>query len=55
MLSDSFYVTWQNPDANLKMGDKGQNKEIIIVGQQRITALSAALEGNEVVYDKYLK
>ncbi|QQP29574.1 GmrSD restriction endonuclease domain-containing protein [Lactobacillus ultunensis] len=50
-----FIVTWQNPDADLKMGDKGQNKEIIIDGQQRITALSAALKGNEVVDDKYLK
>lgn len=50
-----FIVTWQNPDADLKLGDKGQNKEIIIDGQQRITALSAALEGNEIVDDKYLK
>lgn len=50
-----FIVTWQNPDADLKMGDKGQNKEIIIDGQQRITALSAALKGKEIVDDKYLK
>ncbi|GAA2958910.1 DUF262 domain-containing protein [Lactobacillus kefiranofaciens subsp. kefirgranum] len=50
-----FIVTWQNPDADLKFGGKGQNKEIIIDGQQRITALSAALEGNQVVDDKYSK
>lgn len=50
-----FIVTWQNPDASLKMGGKGQNKEIIIDGQQRITALSAALMGKEIVDDKYLK
>ncbi|WP_281828567.1 MULTISPECIES: GmrSD restriction endonuclease domain-containing protein [Lactobacillus] len=50
-----FIVTWENPDAELKNGGKGQNKEIIIDGQQRITALSAALEGNEIVNEKYLK
>lgn len=50
-----FIVTWENPDAELKNGGKGQNKEIIIDGQQRITALSAALEGNEIVDEKYLK
>lgn len=50
-----FIVTWKNPDADLKMGGKGQNKEIIIDGQQRITALSAALKGKEIIDDKYLK
>lgn len=50
-----FIVTWQNPTAELKNGDKAENKEIIIDGQQRITALSAALEGNEIVDKKYLK
>lgn len=50
-----FIVTWENPDAELKNGGKGQNKEIIIDGQQRITALSAALEGNKIVDEKYLK
>lgn len=50
-----FIVTWENPDAELKNGQKGQSKQIIIDGQQRITALSAALEGNEVVNEKYLK
>lgn len=49
-----FIVTWQNPDAALKNGGKGQNKEIIIDGQQRITALKAALEGHKIVDDKYL-
>ena len=50
-----FIVTWENPDANLKAGGKGQNKEIIIDGQQRITALSAALMGKEIVNEKYSK
>ncbi len=50
-----FIVTWENPDANLKMGGKAQNKEVIIDGQQRITALSAALMGKEIVNDKYSK
>lgn len=49
-----FIVTWQNPDAALKNGGKGQNKEIIIDGQQRITALKAALEGHKIVDNKYL-
>ncbi|MFJ6919537.1 MAG: DUF262 domain-containing protein [Lactobacillus crispatus] len=50
-----FVVTWQNPTAELKNGNKAENKEIIIDGQQRITALSAALEGNEIIDNKYLK
>lgn len=49
-----FIVTWQNPDAALKNGGKGQNKEIIIDGQQRITALKAVLEGHKIVDNKYL-
>lgn len=49
-----FIVTWQNPDAVLKNGGKGQNKEIIIDGQQRITALKAVLEGHKIVDNKYL-
>ena len=35
-----FIVIGQNPDASLKMGGKGQNKEIIIDGQQRISTLA---------------
>lgn len=50
-----FIVIWENPDAELKNGGKAQNKEIIIDGQQRITALSAALEGNKIVDQKYIK
>lgn len=49
-----FIVTWENPEAELKMGRKGENKEIIIDGQQRITALSAALKGNKIVDSNYL-
>ena len=46
-----YIITWHNIDASLKDGGSSQNKVIMIDGQQRITALRAALEG-EVVKNK---
>ena len=50
-LMDSLYqgypigyiITWRNPDTKLKDGTTSQGKKIIIDGQQRITAMTAAL------------
>lgn len=50
-----YIITWQNPDARLKDGTISQGKRILIDGQQRITALMAAISGKEVVNDNYQK
>ena len=60
-LMDSLYrgypvgyiITWQNPDVRLKDGSKSGGKTILIDGQQRVTALKAALDGREVVNNNY--
>jgi uncharacterized protein with ParB-like and HNH nuclease domain len=62
-LMDSLYqgypvgyiITWRNPDTNLKDGTKSLGKKILIDGQQRVTALTAALLGQEVVGADYKK
>ena len=38
-----YIITWQNPDARLKDGSISHGKRILIDGQQRITALMAAI------------
>jgi hypothetical protein len=50
-----YLIVWQNPDVNLKDGTKSIGKKVIIDGQQRLTALSAALSGQEVFNDRYEK
>lgn len=48
-----YIVTWLNPAAKLKNDSDSKNKEIIIDGQQRLTALKAALNGDEVIEKHY--
>ena len=56
-LMDSLYneypvgyiITWKSPDVKLKDGSASEGKQILIDGQQRITALMAALLGEEVL------
>ncbi|WP_077329676.1 GmrSD restriction endonuclease domain-containing protein [Virgibacillus siamensis] len=50
-----YIITWQNPDARLKDGTISQGKRILIDGQQRVTALMAAISGKEVLNKKYQK
>ncbi|WP_088049421.1 GmrSD restriction endonuclease domain-containing protein [Virgibacillus dakarensis] len=50
-----YIITWQNPDARLKDGTVSQGKKILIDGQQRITALMAAISAKEVVDSNYQK
>lgn len=50
-----YIITWQNPDARLKDGTISQGKKILIDGQQRVTALMAAISGKEVINNKYQK
>ena len=48
-----YLVAWQNPDVRLKDGTLSKGKRILIDGQQRVTALLAALIGDSVVTKDY--
>lgn len=62
-LMDSLYkgypigyvITWQNPSIRLKDGKLSEGKKILIDGQQRITALKAAILGEWVINNEYDK
>lgn len=48
-----YIITWQNPDVKLKDGRSAEGKKILIDGQQRVTALCAAVSGQPVINKKY--
>lgn len=48
-----YIIIWKNPDVRLKDGSLSEGKKILIDGQQRITALSAALAGQKVMTQEY--
>jgi hypothetical protein len=48
-----YVITWQNPNVRLKDGKLSEGKKILIDGQQRITALNAAVLGNYVINKDY--
>jgi hypothetical protein len=50
-----FLIAWKNPDVKLKDGTTSSGKRILIDGQQRVTALMAALLAQEVVNKDYEK
>ena len=50
-----YIVIWQNPSVRLKDGSTSFGKKVIIDGQQRITALRAAILGEMVVNKDYAK
>ncbi|SIT78328.1 GmrSD restriction endonuclease domain-containing protein [Pontibacter indicus] len=60
-LMDSLYqgypvgyvIAWKNPNVKLKDGTLSEGKKILIDGQQRITALTAAILGQYVVNKNY--
>lgn len=60
-LMDSLYrgypigylIAWRNPNVKLKDGSVSAGKRILIDGQQRVTALMAALLGQSVVDKDY--
>lgn len=60
-LMDSLYqgfpigyvITWRNPNIKLKDGSSSSGKKILIDGQQRVTALTAAILGVYVVNKDY--
>ncbi|MFK8302427.1 DUF262 domain-containing protein [Capnocytophaga stomatis] len=60
-LMDSLYqgypigyiIAWKNPNVRLKDGRLSEGKKILIDGQQRVTALTAAILGQSVVNKNY--
>lgn len=62
-LMDSLYqgypvgyvIAWRNPNVKLKDGSMSEGKKILIDGQQRVTALRAALLDEYVVNKNYRK
>lgn len=62
-LMDSLYkgfpvgyiIVWKNPDIKLKDGKIAAGKKVLIDGQQRITAMQAAIAGMQVTDATYRK
>ena len=62
-LMDSLYkgfpvgyiIVWKNPDIRLRDGRVSSGKKILIDGQQRVTAIQAAIVGQKVVDATYKK
>lgn len=60
-LMDSLYqgypigylIAWKNPEVRLKDGSLSEGKKVLIDGQQRVTALTAAVLGWKVVDSDY--
>lgn len=48
-----YLIAWRNPTIRLKDGTASAGKRILIDGQQRVTALMAALLGREVLTKDY--
>lgn len=48
-----YIITWKNPDVRTKDGKISNGKKVLIDGQQRITALMAAISGREVLDDDF--
>ena len=48
-----YIIAWRNPDVRLKDGTKSSGKRILIDGQQRVTALLAALLGRQIIDKDY--
>jgi hypothetical protein len=48
-----YLIAWRNPTVRLKDGSTSAGKRILIDGQQRVTALMAALLGHEVLTKDY--
>src|SRR5258708_13462392 len=48
-----YLIAWRNPTVKLKDGTHSAGKRILIDGQQRVTALMAALLGRKVLTKDY--
>ena len=62
-LMDSLYrgypigylIAWKNPNVRLKDGTYSEGKKVLIDGQQRVTAMGAAILGMQVINSDYKK
>lgn len=62
-LMDSLYrgypvgylISWRNPTVRLKDGSISEGKKILIDGQQRVTAMTAAILGQQIIDKDYRK
>ena len=50
-----FLIAWKNPNVKLKSGEMSAGKKILIDGQQRVAALTAAVLGEQIVNKEYQK
>lgn len=50
-----YIITWKNPDVQTKDGSVANGKHVLIDGQQRITAIMAAVAGLEVLDEDFNK
>lgn len=48
-----YLISWRNPSVKLKDGTSSSGKRILIDGQQRVTALMAAILGKDVLTKDY--
>ena len=48
-----YLITWKNPDVKIKGGGTAEGKTVLIDGQQRVTALMAALSGMPILNENY--
>jgi len=48
-----YVIAWRNPNIRLKDGSMSEGKKILIDGQQRVTALTAAILGEYVINKNY--
>lgn len=48
-----YLIIWQNPTVKLKNGEEAVGKQVMIDGQQRITALMTAVAGKKILTDDY--
>lgn len=50
-----YIITWKNPDVRTKEGKTANGNHVLIDGQQRITAIMAAISGKEVLDQDFNK
>ncbi len=50
-----YIITWKNPDIQTKDGTVANGKHVLIDGQQRITAIMAAIAGLKVLDEDFNK
>ena len=48
-----YIIAWRNPNVKLKDGTLSEGKKVLIDGQQRVTALRAAILSEPVVNQDY--